>query len=351
MLKIYTIFWQEKAVRRLCTSLAFLCMLGWFIIPAAQAQTSPRSEISQETADKIIDISQRIQRNYGIAPPLKPELTGLSEQSRLIGYHEKLSELANNDFDESTQTFLSEYETLAEAMQSERDIQNAKIFGIYFALRARNIPEDRTNILLEQLAQFKKSSDWFIQYRAYLTASELELNGGNLNVALEHIQTAMKLIPNASDSYSKTASFEANGLISAIYLYTANLEFAAQATDEFVSQGIALGKDIDGLVLLNNFIFGLQKWREFEVAETVAEIALDISRFEGPDQQAIAYYRYGQTLNSLGKYSKATQNIQEGLKLVNKGIWKIHLESQLAIAMAGLGNESGARQRDRKSVV
>ena len=116
-----------------------------------------------------------------------------------------------------------------------------------------------------------------------------------------------------------------------------------KATQQVITQGVAQGRDIDGVGYISNLIYVMEKWHEYDTAAELSDILIAITEENKLGVNGMAYLRYGQSLNNSGQYTKAQIYLRKALASDTRPRVTLALQSQLAISYAGQGDVKGAR--------
>ena len=343
MTKTHTNSFSQISVstRRLlaATFLIISCLLP----SIAQAQ----SGLSDDVKAKAVSVAQQIEtNNLIISPNLSLENLGLetmTPQQKLVTLRILAMDalILRNTLDKDN--IVSRYSEEAALQNNARDLEIAKIFQLFAATGKLDIESDKTAKLHLQLETYIDNENWFIANRANLILAVYNSKQLKLGTALSQAQTALDLIPNGLGVETSEASFETNDIISYLQVLLVNPDLAVNAADQVIRQGLEQNRQVDGIGFISNLIFVFDKWRDFETASQLAEIMLNITEKNDLENIGMAYYRYGQSLNNFGQYTKASQYLRKALRAENDNVVRLNLESQLAISLAGLGDQNGAK--------
>lgn len=324
--------------------LAFIVMLLTVPFAAAQQQMGLR----EQTREDILQIahtieSQNLVSSYGnYLLPVPSENTAVEDAMHIYRLH-AVEALETGDMDTVTSS-LSALKALATQNSSERNLKFSQVLENYIELSGLKITNPNHGTTLDVLRSLQNDTDWYVRNLAMLHEALIQMNSNNLEQALKLAQDAIKLIPQDTSLYAQEARYETNILISTLYLYSANLELATPAMRDYIATGISLGRQTDGLTVLNNLNFALQSWREFDLSRKIAHSAYRLSKNSNSADQIKAIFRYSQALNAAETYDAALKIANEGLAMAEPNIWQLHLKSQQIIAQAGQGDLSAARK-------
>jgi len=99
------------------------------------------------------------------------------------------------------------------------------------------------------------------------------------------------------------------------YLHNLSLnpELAIENTAELIRQNQNTNSPVDGSSLLNNLIYSLSEWREYEVSTKLAKDVLELEKKFGSNVPGLAELRVGRLLNNQGKFAEALPLLENGL--------------------------------------
>ena len=237
----------------------------------------------------------------------------------------------------------SSYFTLATQLGSEEDIAISNLVRLYEIIASKGPNHEDVAKEMAKLQSLQSDENWFIANRALQIEAILQARSYDISTALRLSQNALKKIPAEVSNKTLEASYEVNSVIGTVYFMLGNFELGMQATEDLINQGQKLNRKIDGITLLNNMIYCAEKWREAELTASLSQISLELVRGQGNKSEIIAIIRAGQAYNNLQRYEDAMRLLNEGLALDPSDNWRINLETHRAIALAGMGRETEAR--------
>ncbi|MEP3889174.1 MAG: response regulator [Hellea sp.] len=112
---------------------------------------------------------------------------------------------------------------------------------------------------------------------------------------------------------------------------------AIETTVELIKQKQKANQSIDGLSLLNNLIFSLSTWREYEISTHLARDALELEKKFDANLPGLTEFRIGRLLNNQGKFLEALPFIESGLSFAENPVVRKNLSIAHVITLAGLG--------------
>jgi len=323
--------------------LAISCICLCFTQTLA-AQTT--NGISEETKTNALALSRQIQDQNLVIKKTDLATVVIEELSP----PEQLTHLRQNSIDALTarksidsEEAIDTYAQKAKQLDSQRDINIAFIYGLYQDLSNEKFDSVKASNLLKQLEAYRTHDDWFVANRVLVLLALEQSRHLNLTQALIEAQAAYELIPNDLSPESAEASYETNDLTAYLHVLLNNPELAVGTIKQVIAQGQIQGRDIDGIGYISNLIYVMEKWHEYDTAAALSEILIEITEKNELGVNAMAYLRYGQSLNNSGQYEKALIYLRKALAGDTRPRVTLALQSQLAISYAGLGDVKRAR--------
>ena len=197
-----------------------------------------------------------------------------------------------------------------------------------------------------------ENGDWFIANTAWRLLAVLNSHTASLNfpLALEQTQYAYKIIPNEVSSYVDDARILTLGHTTFLHNVLLNSELAIENTAELIRQKQKANYPIDGSSLLNNLIYSLSEWREYDVSTKLAKDVLKLEKKFGSNVPGLTELRVGRLLNNQGKFLEALPLLENGLSSVERNVIQKNLSLEYIITLAGLERTTEA-QRELNSVI
>ena len=192
--------------------------------------------------------------------------------------------------------------------------------------------------LIQTLSTKTENKDWFIANTAWRLLAVLNSQTTNINLALalEQAQNAYKIIPNEVSSYVNDARILTLEQTTFLHNMLLNPELAIENTAELIKQKQKTSYPVDGSSLLNNLIYSLSEWREYEVSTKLAKDVLALEKKFGSNVPGLAELRVGRLLNTQGKFSEALPLLKIGLKNAERDVIQKNLKLANIVALAGL---------------
>lgn len=205
-----------------------------------------------------------------------------------------------------------------------------------------NKPND---VLLKELETAQTDSDWFVSNTAWLLQSVLNSFANNTNLALQETQEAYKKIPNEISHYVTDARISTLSRTAYLNNLLLSPELAIENTTDLIKQKQAAGYPIDGSSLLNNLLYSLSKWREYEVSTEIAQIVLEIEKEVGSNTPGLTELRVAQLYDQQNDFTSALTHTRNGLAVATIPSLMKHLYFLEINALSGLGKISEAKDK------
>lgn len=248
--------------------------------------------------------------------------------------------------------YTEEVQSQIKGLDSNSDISNSllldsvltKVFGDFANLLNLDLRADDGKKALSDFETYQEHENWFIANRAYILTAQLQGRSRNLGTALRLAREGLSLIPADDSIFSQEATYETNELIAYLNTLMNNPALMLSATKNAILQGRELGRSIDGVGHIGNMAYIFEKWRDFETSANLTEILIELTSKNDMGVNSIAYFRYAQSLNNLGRFHQAIPYLRKAIKEETNPRIQLNLDIQLAISLAGIGDIKGARE-------
>ncbi len=224
-----------------------------------------------------------------------------------------------------------------------RDKEVAKLFNIVTEYYSLDPVEEETKQLRDNLEPFLKSSDWFVKYNAKLLQSSFDYEVQNLSLALSSIQESLALIPQENSLYAQEAKILILSDSAYIYNYLKVPKLAIEHSNQLISEAQKSNLPIDGYSVVNNFIYSFTAWRDFETANALGEILLELENSTTSETPGLTQMRLASINNELGNYDKALEYATIAINNSDYQPVKKSAKYDYIIALAGLGQTAKAQ--------
>jgi len=198
---------------------------------------------------------------------------------------------------------------------------------------------------LQKLEVAAEDKDWYVASNAWLLMGILNSFENNPNLALQQVQQAYKKIPNEISPYVTDARILTLEMTTYLNNLLLNPELAIENTAEFIKQKRAAGYPIDGSSLLNNLLYSLSMWREYEVSTQLAQVVLELEKEAGSNTPGLTESRVATLLIKQSRYEEALPHILRGLDVANIPAVTQNLEFLEVNALAGSDKVRAAEKR------
>ena len=275
--------------------LSAICL---FISISAYAQSPV---ISDENAQLAINFSEIIKDKKLLTESLLTisdlNLEALSPEEKLrhLRQHALGVIALSNKLD--PKSIFEEYQTAIEEIGNERDKSVYELQFSFFNTVDVRQPNNITDTIINELELAANNEDWFISNNAWLLLSVINSFKNNTNLALQQAQEAYRKIPNDISPYVTDARISTLARTTYLNNLLLNPELAIENTSNLIQQKQAAGYPIDGSSLLNNLLYSLSMWREYEVSTHIAEVLLDIERETVSNTPGLTELRVAQLLS------------------------------------------------------
>ena len=302
--------------------------IGNIIVTNELATESISSTSELNFTDKSPDniIRDLLHHTHGVAT-----LSNLLNANEILKIYEKTVLEHGNDRDKSVFKLYKQYLTTVDLSNNQTSIY----------------PE-LTNLLTLQT----ENEDWFIANTAWRLLAVLNSQAASHNfpLALEQAQNAYKIIPNEFSPYVDDARILTLGHTTFLHNLLLDPGMAIENTAELIKQKQNANYPIDGSSLLNNLIYSLSEWREYEVSTKLAKDVLELEKKFGSNVPGLTELRVGRLLNKQGKFFEALPIIENGISNAKRNVVRKNLSLENITALAGLGRKAEA-DRALKSVI
>lgn len=336
VLKLY-----QKQIILFSTFIIFI-LCGYSTVFAAP------SVLSDEAASQALSLSRKIEAEKLVTEDLRFAediiLVGqtASQRIRLLRHYTQGAITLSNNIDRNSLIKLYEKEVLESG--TERDLLTFKLHkaALQNTDPSESFSEDKFSTELEKAAE---SSDWYISNNAWLMLALRNSRNFNHSLALQQAQTAYALIPNELSPYVVDARITTLEITTHLNNLMLDPERAIENTAKLISQKQVAGYPIDGMSLLNNLVYSLSKWREYEVSTKLAETIIRLEEAEGSHLPGLAESRIANLLFRQAKFNDAIPYIERGLKEATIPAIRQQLLYLEILALGGVENVEKAERQ------
>ncbi len=274
------------------------------------------------------------------ALPAPDQVQKVEIESRSVALMDDVIEsVANNDV-----------ERLSAAIKKARSLQGVNESDWPTALRlaegvleALNSTTESRNSdqLLQFLDDFDAQGDWYVQSLAQSISGYIFITRNQLLVAARYIDDAMQLIPTELSDRVTNARLRTSDISMILHGAQGNPQFLLEAAKVQRDVKAEIGETINRYELMTNFVFTLNRVRDFEGAAKIAELLVQEDRPED-SLPGLAEGYMAETFNELHDYARARQLSERALSLSEYPVVVTRANYMLVVALAGLGREDEA---------
>lgn len=202
-------------------------------------------------------------------------------------------------------------------------------------------PESRVDNLIEFFDTFDPEGDWFLQSVSASLGSFYYVSGLQILVATERADEAIRVVPSQLSAKVTAARIFASDAAITIHALQGNPELMLNAARLQATAKAATGETINRYELMTNFIFALNRARQYESASQVAELLI----YEPMPTDSIvglseAYM--ATTFNELNNYDRAESLARAALKGADHPVVDRRGTLELLVALSGQGKIASA---------
>jgi tetratricopeptide (TPR) repeat protein len=322
----------------------FIALAALCINFESAAQSS--SLVSEETTARAHKLANYIEQNNLVL--VMPEaidqqsLAGLTPPQRLIKLRTLSMDAAFSRINLPLTDILAAYEREALNQKSDRDVAIAKIIQLQDNLQYIDLESEAGKADLQSLQSFRSDSDWFVAQRAALMESVLPTYNGGFDIGLRETQAALTMIPNKLSNEVFEAQYETYDNIAYLQFILNNIDLGISTSEQVIEKGLAHGREIDGISLINNMNYAFNSWHEYETAEKLAEVLFRLNSKSDASVNSLVYFRYGQAQSNAGHYQEAIESLNIALANTTDTQLILGIEMARATAYAGIGKSEEA---------
>lgn len=201
--------------------------------------------------------------------------------------------------------------------------------------------QDRTNDLIKYLDTFNSEGDWFLHSVSASLASFFYVSSNQILVATERADEAIKVVPGQLSAKVTSARVFASGAAIAIHALQGNPELMLNAARLQATAKAATGETINRYELMTNFVFALNRARQYESAAQVAELLINEPM---PDDSIIGLSEayMATTFNELNNHKRAETMARAALKGSDHPVVNRRGTLELLVALSGQGKLESA---------
>jgi signal transduction histidine kinase/CheY-like chemotaxis protein len=138
------------------------------------------------------------------------------------------------------------------------------------------------------------------------------------------------------------AQYETYDNIAYLQFILNNIDLGISTSEQVIEKGLAHGREIDGISLINNMNYAFNSWHEYETAEKLAEVLFRLNSKSDANVNSLVYFRYGQAQSNAGHYQEAVESLNIALENTSDTQLILGIEMARATAYAGIGKSEEA---------
>lgn len=200
---------------------------------------------------------------------------------------------------------------------------------------------NRNKTLIEFLDTFDPEGDWFLQSVAASLGSFFYVSSNQILVATERADEAIQVVPNQLSAKVTSARVFASGAAITIHALQGNPELMLDAARLQTSSKTAMGETVNRYELMTNFVFALNRARQYAAAAQVAELLI---KEPMPDDSIVGLSEayMAATFNELNSYARAETLARAALNGADHPVVDRRGSLELLVALSGLGKKAEA---------
>lgn len=209
------------------------------------------------------------------------------------------------------------------------------------AIVAQNDEDGRKENLTQYLDAFDSEGDWFLSSISQSLSAFLYMSDNQLLVGTERVNAAMKIIPSELSAQVTTARILASDIAMVLHGLQGKPKFMLEAARLQSQAKASIGEKIDRYELMTNFVFALNRARNYEGAAQVAELLILEPRPENAVPGVSEAYMAA-TFNEIGDYSRAEALARTSVDSTKHAAIERRGNLELLVALSGQGKKVAA---------
>jgi len=256
-----------------------------------------------------------------------------------------MQELAESVYASDNERLRTAIETITRTNPRPTPVFSSAIAFAEGALEILETSPDETLVenLIQHFDTYDQDDDWYIRSVSQSLAAFLYISRNQLLLAAERVDNALHAIPTELSSRVTAARLLASEGAVALHGMQGNPTFMLEAARLQKEVKAEIGESVNRHELMTNFVYALNRIRDFEGAALVAELLLREPRPDGV-VPGVAEAYIAQSYNELERYSEAQLLAERNLAEVSHPVVLQRSKFALIIALSGLGQETKARK-------
>lgn len=195
--------------------------------------------------------------------------------------------------------------------------------------------------LLDYLERYDASDDWYINSIVQSLTAYTYITRNQTLIAARHVRDAMELIPTELSEYVTDARLRSSEVSMVLHGMQGNPDFLLDAARLQRDVKAEIGAPFNRYEMMTNFVYTLNRVRDFEGAAKVAELLVQEDR-PSDSLPGLAEGYMAETFNELQDYARARQLAERSLSLSEHPVVEKRANYTLVVALAGLGLDEEA---------
>lgn len=196
----------------------------------------------------------------------------------------------------------------------------------------------RKENLIQFLDGFSAEDDWFLSSVSKSLSAFFYMSRNQLLVGTERVNSAMKIIPSELSPKVTSARILASDIAMVLHGLQGKPGFMLDAAKLQKQAKASIGETIDRYELLTNFVYSLNRARDYKSAATIAELLILEPR---PDTAVpgVSEAYMAATFNEIGDYTRAERLARLSIKSTGHAAIIQRGNLELLVALAGQGKK------------
>jgi signal transduction histidine kinase len=202
-------------------------------------------------------------------------------------------------------------------------------------------PENRSEVLLEYLDGFNADDDWYLHSISKSIAAYFYVSNNQILIGTERLDSAMAVIPSELSAKVTGARILASGVAMIWHGLQGNTEFMLDAARIQSKAKAMIGEEINRHELMTNFIFALNRARQYKAAAQVAELLIK-EPVPADSIVGLSEAYMAATFNELNNFVRAETLARAALTNFDHPVVEQRGGLELLISLSGLGKKDEA---------
>lgn len=310
--------------------LGYLCLTG---VALHCVSGIAHANSAQTTGDAIVEFL--IQPTPSLSKPLAPS----EADAAIVDLTETLGEAMFT----SDPSRLAHAIDAAKSNMSDPDWMQTRVYA-NDVLTLLKIDDDeiRKVRLIEFFDGYDADENWYLRSISDSLSAFLHLSTNQLLVGTERAKTAMEAIPSELSAQVTSARVLASEAAMVLHGLQGNPDFMLEAASLQQTAKATIGEEIDRFELMTNFVFALNRARDYESAAQVAELLLLEPRPENATPGVSEAYMAA-TFNEIGNYNRAEALARTSIETTKHTAIERRGNLELLVALSGQGKKAAAQ--------